>query len=105
MAHDENGGAPAEMGHGTAGKTGPADDKKPKDVEIEVNGRAVTMPDKVVTGAEIKQAAISQGVSIQANFVLQQELPNGSSKVVGDTDQIRLHQKLSFTAIAPDDNS
>lgn len=79
--------------------------KKPKDIEIEVNGRVITMEEKEVTGGEIKQAAISQGVAIQVNFVLQQELPNGSSKIVGDADRVHLHAKVSFTAIAPDDNS
>lgn len=83
----------------------PAKDKKPKTIEIEVNSRPVDMPDKDATGAEIKAEAIAQGVSIQANFVLQQELANGSSKVIGDTDVVKLHPKMSFTAIAPDDNS
>jgi hypothetical protein len=80
-------------------------DKKPKDIDIEVNGRPVKMADKVTTGAQIKHAAIAVGVAIQANFVLQLELANGSSRVIGDTDEVRLHEKLSFTAIAPDDNS
>ena len=79
--------------------------KKPKDIDIEVNGRTVQMTEKEATGAEIKRAAIAQGVTIQPNFVLQQELANGSSRVIGDTDEVRLHEKLSFTAIAPDDNS
>jgi hypothetical protein len=84
---------------------GPGGGNGPKDIEIEVNGKTVTMPDKDTTGAAIKAAAIAQGVSIQANFVLQQELANGSSKVIGDTDVVKIHNKMSFTAIAPDDNS
>lgn len=83
----------------------PGQGPKPKDVAIEVNGRPVTLPDREATGAEIKAAAIAQGVQIQANFVLQQELPNGTSKVIGDPDPVRIHPNLSFTAIAPDDNS
>ena len=88
----------------------PPDDKpgqgpKPKDVTIEVNGNNVTVPDREVTGAEIKQAAIGQGVQIQANFVLQEELANGTSKVISDTDTVRVHPHMSFTAIAPDDHS
>ena len=78
---------------------------KPKDVGIEVNGKPVTMADREVTGAEIKAEAIGQGVQIQANFVLQQELANGTSKVIGDPDNVRIHPHMSFTAIAPDDNS
>jgi hypothetical protein len=88
-----------------AEKRGDEDAKKPKDINIEVNGRLVAMTSKEATGAQIKQAAIAQGVPIQPNFVLQQELANGSSRLIGDTDEVRLHEKLSFTAIAPDDNS
>lgn len=84
---------------------GRLEDKGPKDIEIQVNTRPVTMPDKDATGAEIKAAAIAQGVAIQLNFVLQQELANGSSKVIGDADPVKIHHKMSFTAIAPDDNS
>lgn len=79
--------------------------KGPKDIEIEVNSRPVFMPDKETNGAEIKAAAIAQNVAIQPNFVLQQELANGSSKVIGDADPVNIHHKMSFTAIAPDDNS
>lgn len=78
---------------------------KPKDIEIEVNGNPVIVEERELTGAEIKAAAIAQGVNIQANFVLQQELANGSSKVIGDGDPVHVHPHLSFTAIAADDNS
>lgn len=79
--------------------------KHAKEVEISINGHPVKMTGKSATGAAIKQAAISQGVPIQLNFVLQEELPNGSSKVIGDTDPVHLRPQLKFTAIAPDDNS
>lgn len=78
---------------------------KPKEIRIEVNGKAVVVEDKDMTGAEIKDAAIAQGVQIQPTFVLQLEQPNGTSKVIGDTDPVRVHNHMSFTAIAPDDNS
>lgn len=83
----------------------PAKARRPKDIEIEVNGRPVQMPDKQATGLAIKTAAIAQDVAIQLNFVLQQELANGSSKVIGDGDVVKIRNKMSFTAIAPDDNS
>ena len=38
-------------------------------------------------------------------FVLQEELPNGTSRIVGDADEVHLREHLRFTAIAPDDNS
>ena len=76
-----------------------------KTVTIEVNDQKVKMPEGRATGLEIKEAAIKQNVEIQPNFVLQLHLPNGSSKVIGDDDKVSLSEHLSFTAIAPDDNS
>ena len=85
-----------------AGKT--QDDKT---IEIRVNNKPVLMPkaDKEPTGRETKAEAIRQGVAIEANFVLQLELPNGTSKIIGDDDEVRIHPGSSFTAIRPDDNS
>ena len=76
-----------------------------KIVTIEVNDHKVEMPAGPATGLEVKEAAIKQGVNIQVNFVLQVQLPNGSSKVVGDNDKVPLTEHLAFTAIAADDNS
>ena len=76
-----------------------------KPVTIEVNDHKVKMPGGPATGLEIKEAAIKQGVNIQPNFVLQVQLPNGSSKIIGNDDKIPLTEHLSFTAIAADDNS
>ena len=78
---------------------------EPKKVEIEVNGKKVEMLEGPASGLEIKQAAIKQGVGIQQNFVLQQEMPNGTGKVIGDDDKVVIREHLSFTAIEPDDNS
>ena len=78
---------------------------RPEMIVIEVNDHRVTMPAGPATGREIKGAAISAGVNIQPNFVLQVQLPNGSCKVVGDNDTISLTEHLEFTAIAADDNS
>ena len=63
-------------------------------ITLTVNEQAVEIaidpPDRIFTGAEIKAAAIEQGVLIQPNFVLQEELPNGTSKIIGDDDEVRL---------------
>ena len=77
----------------------------PKKVIIEVNGQKVEMLEGPASGLEIKEAAIKQGVGINVNFVLQQELPNGTGKVIGNDDKVILRDHMSFTAIAPDDNS
>ena len=82
-----------------------AEDIRLKTVTIEVNDHKVEMPAGPATGREIKGAAIKQDVSIQLNFVLQVQLPNGSSKVIGDDDKVLLTEHLAFTAIAADDNS
>lgn len=90
-----------ENGAGDQSRSGGGGDA----ITITVNEQTVTLPDRTATGAQIKSAAIAQGVAIQANFVLQEELPNGTSKVIGDNDPVHWRAHLRFTAIAPDDNS
>ena len=81
------------------------EDLRLKTVTIEVNDHKVEMLAGPATGIEVKEAAIKQGVDIQLNFVLQLQLPNGSSKVIGNEDKVPLTEHLAFTAIAADDNS
>lgn len=80
-------------------------DEEKHSVTVLVNEQPVVLNGHSATGADIKAAAIAQRVHIQSNFVLQEELPNGTSRIVGDTDEVRLREHLRFTAIAPDDNS
>lgn len=75
------------------------------EVVVSVNEQPVKLRGKTATGAEIKAEAIKQGVHIQQNFILQEELPNGMSRIIGDSDIVHLREHLRFTAIAPDDNS
>ena len=82
-----------------------AEDLRLKTVTIEVNDHKVKMPAGPATGLEIKEAAVKQDVNIRVNFMLQVQLPNGSSRVIGDEDKVQLTEHLAFTAIAPDDNS
>lgn len=74
-------------------------------ITVSVNEMPVKLRGRTATGAEIKATAIKQGVLIQPNFILQEELPNGTSRVIGDNDVVHLREHLRFTAIAPDDNS
>lgn len=78
---------------------------KAKEVTVEVNSKPVVLTEKKMAGAEIKAAAIAQGVQIQNDFVLQLERANGEFDTIGDTDEVHIRKGLSFTAIAPDDNS
>lgn len=87
--------------------TAAATEKKPptRKVVVTVNGKSVTLADKRVAGRDIKQAAIDQGVPIELDFELAEELPNGRERIVGDDDVITVTKKSKFTAVAPDDYS
>lgn len=74
-------------------------------IPILVNEQEVKMDDATATGDEIKSAAIAQNVHIQQNFMLIEELPNGTSRKIANNEQVKLRPHMRFTAIAPDDNS
>jgi hypothetical protein len=76
-----------------------------QEVRITVNERPVVVPRHRVTGLEIKEAAIAQGVPIALDFVLSEELPGGRTRIVGDKDEVTVNDHSKFLAVAPDDNS
>jgi hypothetical protein len=77
---------------------------RPRAIRVTVNRHPVNLPDREVTGLEVKQAAIEQGVQIQVDFQL--SVKRGDRyEVVGDADAIRVHEHEEFLAVAPDDNS
>jgi Multiubiquitin len=76
----------------------------PRSVRVTVNGQPVDLPDREMTGREIKEAAIEQGVKIQPSFQLSVKHGN-RYEVVGDTDLVKVHANEEFLAVAPDDNS
>lgn len=79
-------------------------DRRPRTVRVTVNRQPVELPDRDLTGVEIKQAAIEQGVAIQATFQL--SVRRGRRyEVVGDADVVRVKRDEEFLAVAPDDNS
>jgi hypothetical protein len=80
-------------------------ENKPHQVEILVNERKVKIAGPRATGLQIKQAAIAQGVSIQLDFVLSEELGDRKSRVVGDNEEVAVNDHSRFIAVAPDDNS
>ncbi len=81
---------------------------KTRTIEIELNNRPVSFPDErgrdEATGAEIKAAAIAQGVAIQPTFPLFRVQGN-RLEPVGDDQSVHVRQGAKFRAVAPDDNS
>lgn len=78
---------------------------KQHEIEISVNGRTVRVLGPKTNGLAIKKAAIAQGVGIQLDFVLSEEIGERRTKVIGDTDDVTVHPHSKFIAVAPDDNS
>lgn len=81
------------------------DDRKRHQVTILVNGKPVLVEKAELTGLQIKQAAIDQGVRIEPDFVLFEDLSNGQQVVVKDDQVIKVHERQRFEAITNDDNS
>jgi Multiubiquitin len=76
-----------------------------KPVTVQVNERPVMMPRHRATGLEIKTAAIAQGVPIELDFILVEELAHGRTKVIGDDDPVHLDAHSRFLANDGDDNA
>ncbi len=69
---------------------------KPKTVTIIVNNSEVTLPDREVTGAEIKQAA---------GLPLEFKLYSRKGEEIANDVTIRIHPHEKFTAISGQDVS
>jgi hypothetical protein len=80
------------------------DDLRTSDIIVNEKYK-VRLPKHIITGAEIKQAAIAQGVPIQPDFVLTLERAGGREKQIGDEERIVTVDGMKFTAIGGDDNS
>ncbi len=77
---------------------------RPRTITVTVNDHPVHFTEHKATGAEIKAAAIAQGVAIEQDFLL--FLVQGDHlRPVGDEDEITLNPHQEFRAVAPDDNS
>lgn len=74
-------------------------------VIVHVNERPVKLPDDDVTGAEVKAAAVAQGVPIHLDFQLVEELGGDRTRVVGDHDRVHVTKKTRFLCNDADDNS
>lgn len=72
---------------------------------ITINNKPVTVVGPRLTGREIKQAAIEQGLAIKIEFILSELLPNGRAQIVGDDDPVTVNKNSKFTANDDDDDS
>jgi hypothetical protein len=77
----------------------------PSTVTVTVNTKPVDLPKRRVTGLEIKQAAIAQGVNIQADFVLFRVKEHGKRDPIRDDEKVEPHRGDEFEAVPGDDNS
>ena len=73
-------------------------------VTIQVNNNPVEVEGPRISGLEIKQAAIDQGVEIQIDFQLA-EIKDAKRQIIGDDDIVTVNKNSKFVATAPDDNS
>jgi hypothetical protein len=74
-------------------------------VNVLVNEKTVLMPKIELTGYEIKELAIAEGVPIKLDFVLFLEHSNGRQETVKDDDRVQIRAHQRFEAIDNDDNS
>lgn len=74
-------------------------------VTIHVNNKPVIVEGPRLTGLQIKEAAIAQGVAIGLDFVLSKINPNGRPEIVGNTDVVTVNKNSKFTATDDDDDS
>lgn len=79
--------------------------KPQKEASITVNGQPMIVHKEMMTGLEIKEAAIQAGVPIQADFVLSEVHPSGQQKIIPDDRQVPVKTGDEFWAIPGDDNS
>ena len=74
-------------------------------IDITVNDKPVVLEGTKQTGASVKKAAIEQDVNIKVDFVLSIELGGGKTELIGDDQEIEVHNGERFLAIENDDNS
>jgi hypothetical protein len=83
-----------------------AAEQRRQTVAVTVNNKAVTLPRHRVTGLEIKEAAIAQGVEIKLDFILTLEAHDGeSARTIDDDKVVTVTRESVFTANDGDDDS
>ena len=72
---------------------------------ISVNNKPVELDEPLITGLEIKDAAIKQEVTIALDFQLAAVEADGKHRIVGDSEKVDVREDKTFVATASDDNS
>ncbi len=73
--------------------------KKPRDVTVHVNTKAINLPSHKVTGEEIKKAAVDQGIEIQLDFELTEEAHGEHpARTIKDDEEITVNDQSAFLA-------
>ncbi len=87
-------------------KDGPVLRVRITSITVKVNNNPVRFTKRVVTGLEVKQTAITQGVAIDVGCVLYRlKAGGGLGPAIDDQDRIALKRCDEFRCVAPDDNS
>jgi hypothetical protein len=77
-----------------------------REVTVKVNNKLVVLPRHRVTGLEIKEAAIAQGVEIKLDFILTLEAHGGKpAETIDDDRTITVTRHSEFIANDGDDDS
>ncbi|HEY2357772.1 MAG TPA: multiubiquitin domain-containing protein [Phenylobacterium sp.] len=74
-------------------------------ITVHVNEQSVKLVGHVQTGLQIKQAAVAQGVKIELDFVLSEELSHDRTRIVVDDQKVAVTDKSRFDATPNDDQS
>jgi len=79
---------------------------KGHEVEVKVNRKPVVLRKKEVTGLEVKEAAIDQGVSIELGFILVREAEHGHpAEQIDDDQEIKVDKHTEFSCNDGDDDA
>lgn len=74
-------------------------------VDIKINRKRVAIDGDDADGAQVKAAAIHQGVEIKSDFILSMKAKDGKWDIIGDRDTLDLHDGDEFRAVAPEEHS
>ena len=83
----------------------PVNEQEQIAIQVFVNNKPVILQKRVLSGYEIKAAAITQGVAIQLDFLLYVVHGNGQLDPVSDDEQVHIHEHERFRSVTPDDVS